>query len=334
MYRLRGMVVILCLCWQLTGWSQNYHAQNKAIVIFNASVFINNDDTYIYSYLVTSSTRSEEVFNDFTLYLVDSLLTSNQTIIEGPTNKKWYIDGESDQFIGGSPASRTLDLPPENGLAPGESIKFSFKSMGLPSINLFYARSFAPQYSAAEYDSLLGVGYTQAQLSPDWKDNAYKGLTIAPHIFYSPITTLTFLDTLLSYTRQSAELGWLAPMHSGRRTDWDDDCDNDERPQDGIAGNIERRLKLAQRELQREDSVKARKELQTLLQKVERIWKRSQDEDKKKGRDRKEELRNRNDRIIMTSEAYALLKYNLEYLIERLPEKARREREPRRQDQK
>ena len=116
--------------------------------------------------------------------------------------------------------------------------------------------------------------------------------------------------------------------------DWDDDCDNDERPQDGVPGNFDRRLKIAKRQIENGDSVAARKELQTLLQKVERVWKRSQDEDKKKGHDRKDELMRKDDKLIMTSEAYALLRYNLEYLIDRLTEKARRGRESGKDDKK
>jgi hypothetical protein len=125
-----------------------------------------------------------------------------------------------------------------------------------------------------------------------------------------------YLDTLLSFTHQSADLGWLG---RGR----DNDCDDDERPDDGIVKNIELRLQKANRELTRGDSVQARKKLEKLVQKVERIWKRSQEEEKKHGRDRWE----RQDNVIMTSEAYALLKYNSEYLIDRLPDKSKHSRE-------
>ncbi len=89
---------------------------------------------------------------------------------------------------------------------------------------------------------------------------------------------------------------------------------------------------MAQHDLQRQDSVKARRELQTLLRKVELVWKRSREEDKKRGHDRKERFRDRDERIIMTSEAYALLKYNLEYVIDQLPEKDRHPKGPKREE--
>ena len=144
----------------------------------------------------------------------------------------------------------------------------------------------------------------------DIYSNSFAAPTIVP---VRPIDSLehsSFLDTLLSYTRQSADLGWL-----GR--DRDNDCDDDERPDDGVTKNIEKRLEKAKRYLERDDSLKARRELEKLVQKVERIWKRSQDQDKKRGRGKEW----KQDTSIMTSEAYALLKYNTKYLIDHLSDK-------------
>jgi len=136
-----------------------------------------------------------------------------------------------------------------------------------------------------------------------------RGVTLGPTAPPLTFSALGTLDTLLSYTRQSAELGWL-----GRSRD--NDCDDDERPDDGITKNIEKRLEKAKKELSKRDSTKARKELEKLVDKVERIWKRSQDEENK----HKGEQRERKEDVIMTGEAYALLLYNTEYLIDRLPD--------------
>ena len=138
----------------------------------------------------------------------------------------------------------------------------------------------------------------------------FLGTTIAPTAPPYSLIVVSWIDTLLSYTRQSTELGWL-----GR--DRDNDCDNDEKPEDGIVRNIEQRLRKAKRQLERRDSVLARRELEKLVSKVERLWKRSQDEDNRDKRDRWE----KRDKVVMTSEAYALLKYNTEYLIDRLPDR-------------
>jgi hypothetical protein len=146
----------------------------------------------------------------------------------------------------------------------------------------------------------------------------FRTFTVGPTAPPFSFVSATFLDTLLSYPRQSAELGWLGkdPKGAGR----DNDCDNDEKPEDGIVRNIEHRLRKAKKELERRDSVLARRELEKLVGKVEKLWKRSQDEDKKDKRDRFE----KRDKVVMTNEAYALLKYNTEYLIDRLLDESSR----------
>ena len=196
-----------------------------------------------------------------------------------------------------------------NGIPP-DSVEtgFLFRSTGLPVITLSYSEGAVktisfPEEPPLEIDSLLAP----LQVFPN---NSVSRETVGPKQPAEPFIIPIFLDTLLSYTRQSAELGWL-----GRNRD--DDCDNDEKPEDGIVRNIEQRLTKAKRQLERRDSVLARRELEKLVGKVERLWKRSQDEDKKDKRDRWE----KRDNVVMTSEAYALLKYNTEYLIDRLPDR-------------
>jgi hypothetical protein len=207
-----------------------------------------------------------------------------------------------------------LEKPPINSIAPGDHISFSFECKGLPTIGHFWAAGWAPWYFSQEAeDSLLREGYPEYDLHPS--DSLYfSGLTVVPRLPLSAFDASAILDALYSYAHQSAHLGWLGANR-------DDDCDNDEHPQDGIEKNIERRLMMAQRHLRDGDSVKARMDLQQLINKVDRIWKRSQQEDNKHDHDKGDRLRDRKDRVIMTSEAYALLKYNTEYLIDRLPQR-------------
>jgi len=183
-----------------------------------------------------------------------------------------------------------------SGIAQDSSVTgFSYQSTGLPSIVSCYSEGLTrtlrfPEEPPEDVDSLL---------SPiqEFPHNAVHRYTIGARDPLANISPPVFLDTLLSYTRQSAQLGWL-----GRNRD--DDCDDDERPDDGVVRNIENRLQKARRELVRGDSVKARGELVKLVRKVDRLQRRGE--------------------RVMTSEAYALLKYNTEYLIERLPERRRR----------
>jgi len=184
---------------------------------------------------------------------------------------------------------------------------FRFETAGLPRINRCWLRA---------WETVRGREGQYDPASASIFRTSLQGATLGPVDPPTPLVYLPFLDTLLSYTRQSADLGWLGKQR-------DNDCDEDERPDDGIVKNIELRLQKAKRELAKGDSVQARKELEKLLQKVERIWKRSQEEEKKHKRDRWE----RNDNVIITSEAYALLKYNSEYLIDRLPDKSKHSRE-------
>jgi hypothetical protein len=203
----------------------------------------------------------------------------------------------------------------EDHIRPGQSLGgFEIMSEGLPGIRRCIVSPFF------DFDSLFSEErFPDEENIPntDSIQNAvkFRGWTVGPTAPPANFDASAWIDTLLSYTRQSAELSWLG---KGR----DNDCDDDERADEGIAKNIELRLQKAKRELTRGDSVQARKELEKLVQKVERIWKRSQEEEKKHKRDRWE----RNDNVIITSEAYALLKYNMEYLMDRLPEKSKHDR--------
>ncbi len=175
---------------------------------------------------------------------------------------------------------------------------FGIKSAGLPSINRCWFRAWETvKGEEGQYDpATASIFMTSLQKS-----------TIGPSTPPIPFMHLAFLDTLLSYSRQSVQLGWLKEKR-------DDDCDEDEQPHDGVAKNIEKRIEKAKRELIQGDSAKARKELEKLVKKVEKIYEKSEKTEKKK----------RESEITMSSEAYALLKYNTEYLIERLPEKGRK----------
>ncbi|MFA6541588.1 MAG: hypothetical protein WCT99_08290, partial [Bacteroidota bacterium] len=92
----------------------------------------------------------------------------------------------------------------------------------------------------------------------------FHGVTIGPTAPPLNFVATVFLDTLLSYTHQSVTLGWL-------KTKRDDDREGDERSNDGIVRNIEKRIEKAKKELVKGDSVKARQELEKLVKKVEKL---------------------------------------------------------------
>ncbi|MBF8248866.1 MAG: hypothetical protein HW374_1666, partial [Bacteroidetes bacterium] len=254
-------------------------------------------DTLTYVYTWSSKSTSEQ---EMTRFAFRGLTSTFKSIHPDGWNSsgKWLDIPFADWFT--DPFSR------ESNVRPGQMLSgFNILSKGLPTIAIFYVQGFRPQV-----DPETGNQPTVQQLRNDLFMNSFRGFSIGPSYPPDPFIPVIFLDTLLSYTRQSAELGWL-----GR--DRDNDCDNDEIPDDGIVRNVEQRLKKAKKQLERGDSVFARRELEKLVSKVERLWKRSQDDEKKNKRDRWE----KRDKVVMTSEAYALLKYNTEYLIDRLPDR-------------
>jgi hypothetical protein len=184
---------------------------------------------------------------------------------------------------------------PFDGIAP-DSIEdgFSFISSGLPAISNAYFKGKSNIILAfpAEPPAQIEMFLDTIDVFPNY---CVIRKTIGPKSVPDPFIAITFLDTLLSYTRQSVQLGWLK---NGK----DNDCDLDEKPDDGVVKNLENRLLKARNELNEGDTVKASpigasRELEKFIKKVERISKRSD---------------------VMTGEAYALLKYNAEYLLERL----------------
>jgi hypothetical protein len=212
-------------------------------------------------------------------------------------------------------------------IGPGGTVRgIVLTSKGLPGIRPCVVEpDFEDDVLFPSIEDTSANAMTTTQMDSIREAVNYHGWTIGPTAPPMVFEASVWIDTLLSYTRQSVDLGWLG---SGR----DDDCDNDEHPQDGIEKNIERRLVMAQRDLQRGDSVKARRDLEHLVNKVDRLWKRGQMVEKRHEHDRGDWWQHRKEWVVMTSEAYALLKYNTDYLIDRLPEKESHGKKPRKED--
>ncbi len=222
---------------------------------------------------------------------------------------------------------------------PGQSEgDFSFWSNSRPGIVTYYAEGWTPEPDVDEgqLDSLGRIpGYND--LTP------YGGGIVGKTVGPLPISTGSqvgdFLDTLISYKHQSVALGWLRDDNTRKRDceevmkgrDWyrkgefgkfrswepDESWDFDHDWNNGIVGVLDRRLDKARRELTRGDSVGARRDLEIFAMEVELV----------KELGKKTEMRNK--KSVLTSEGYALLKYNAEYLIDRLPERHGRGEETR-----
>ena len=208
-----------------------------------------------------------------------------------------------------------------NLLPQGERDIFRISSAALPKIEPFYIQ-----------------GYNTSGSLSDIFTKSFHGYTLGPADPPSPFVLLNFLDTLASYKHQCVALGWLRDDKSreheceemmkggnwyrkeevGKIGSWeaDESWDFDHDWSNGIVGVLDKRLEKTKQALTRGDSVGARRDLQIFVMEVELVNRLGE---KEETRSQKPEIRGQ--KPVMTSEAYALLKYNAEYLIDRLPER-------------
>jgi hypothetical protein len=216
-------------------------------------------------------------------------------------------------------------------IAPGNSISgFLVMSRGLPGIRRFFA---SPFFDPTKYFADPDV-YPDSAADMDSVDHAlnYYGWTIGPTAPPLDFSASSWIDTLVSYKHQCVTLGWLPSgkedkdhrrdcdeMMRGR--DWykkggfekfrgwepEENWDFDKDWNNGIVEVLDRRLNKAKDKLFRKDSVGARRDLEIFVMEVEMLNEVSA------------KLVGRRETPIVTSEGYALLKYNAEYLIDKLP---------------
>ncbi len=276
----------------------SYEPPTKIDPIIQSFVSITVDGKYLYRYKITNGTHAQQNLNEFSLHYDSTVWVESRTPETSWRNYTLRMRDYSD--LHQPERVSTWVWRGDQGLEATWYIDSCIiASEGLPTTTDSYcqAKRRILVWPADQKDpSNINISARLLHLEVYPNANVLRK-TIGPKPPPNPFVLLPFLDTLLSYTRQSAQLGWLGINR-------DDDCDDDERPDDGVVRNIENRLQKARRELVRGDSVKARRELEKLVRKVDRLQRRGE--------------------RVMTSEAYALLKYNTEYLIEQLPERRRR----------
>ncbi len=196
---------------------------------------------------------------------------------------KWVAGGRKDLCIGWR-AVPLFDLY----ILPGKSkSEFSLSTSNLPALVKFYIRG-KNHMPPTERPTLEQVeAYYQDMLT-----NSFITSSVGPSKFNSTFSNAQLCDTLMSYTNQSLALGWLVQKK-------DLDISDGESNKESIATNLIRRLQAIKSTLQQGDSISARSLLQKFVDKVEAEHARSANR--------------------MSDECYALLKYNGEYLRDRLP---------------
>jgi len=175
----------------------------------------------------------------------------------------------------------------DNDIAPGESRDgFSFESPSPPGIVDYYAEGYHKLPSFREGmapDSIPGYD----DLTP--YGPGIVGKTVGPVLPPEPFVPMTFLDTIASYKHQAAALGWVG--------------------QEGFLRQLDEKLDQARDQLSKGHIKQARDKVEEFVKKLENEAKKTEkDQDKK------------NDKKWVRSEGYALLKFNAEYLIEKLDE--------------
>jgi hypothetical protein len=111
------------------------------------------------------------------------------------------------------------------------------------------------------------------------------GKTVGPVSLPSPFVPLVFLDTLISYKHQALALGWIKNR--------------------GIVQSLDAKLENTKAQLRRNNKTAAKNILQAFINEVEALFKEENQRRDPQG-------------VQLTSEAYALLKFNAEYLISKL----------------
>ena len=173
-------------------------------------------------------------------------------------------------------------------ILPGKNKSdFSLSTDDLPALTRFYIRG-------NNYMPPTGKP-TQEQVGSYYQDmmtNSFMTYSVAPSKSNFAFLNTEYCDTLISYIHQSVTLGWLAQKK-------DLDTSNGESAKDSIATNLIKRLQAIKTALQQGDSVVAHTLLQNFLTKVDAEHARSTNR--------------------MSDECYALLRYNGEYLRDKLP---------------
>ncbi|MFZ3065995.1 MAG: hypothetical protein WA277_12015 [Nitrospirota bacterium] len=179
---------------------------------------------------------------------------------------------------------------------------FMFRtSFGLPGIVDYYSEGDAPLPKCPEGGAVNFIpGYDD--LTP--YGPGIVGKNIGPTTPPADFKPIPFLDYLISLKHEAYKLGWIV---QGR----DDDKGKREDEEEGIMKSLDKKLEKAKAELIKGDTKEAIEKLKSFIHEVEALYKEGREKEEKHNKEKEGHSH-------ITSEAYALLKYNTVYLIEQL----------------
>ncbi|HXG37992.1 MAG TPA: hypothetical protein VNL36_04385 [Bacteroidota bacterium] len=241
--------------------------------------FSSKGDTLIYEYKVTNQKDGRQRLQYFELeYGADFI---------DETDNRWSRGKITTPVLEGNRIKNveTNRYLWAGGIGMGLGISaegFRIKSVGLPAIVNAYFQGNVPMTPFPDGGPPPELDRQIAKLEV-FPANRVIRKTIGPVVPPEPFISLAFLDTLVSYKHQAFALGWIKNQ--------------------GIVQSLDAKLENAQAQLQRNNKTAARNILQAFVNEVEALWK--QERPPYGGKQ-------------ITSEAYALLKFNGEYLISKL----------------
>lgn len=173
---------------------------------------------------------------------------------------------------------------------------FEMNSRGLPGIRQvtilpYFKQTPVPEATKENLERLKAIR----------KKITFTTKTIGPTAPPADFKPIPFLDYIISLKHEAYKFGWII---QGR----DDDKDKYEDEEEGIMKSLDKKLEKAKAELVKGDAREAIEKLKSFIHEVEALY--------KEGKEEKHEKEEGHSHI--TSEAYALLKYNAVYLIEKL----------------
>jgi hypothetical protein len=247
-------------------------------------------NVFKYAYHISSSKDSKQNIYEFFLEYdarVDSILSPfNWDGRESSVRKKIISWGSIDS---------AYDILPNNVLGG-----FDLISRGLPAIQKYYLRGYTEPLSFSE-----GEAPDLSQIR-NWDifENSFKGWTIGPSNPPYPFVPLDFLDTLKIYVNKSYSLKWIID----KKEDDKEKGDKEKEKGSKLVKELMKYLDKAREQLVKNKIKEAKKQLKEFIKEVEEYYKKSSEEGEKE----------KVGHYYFSSEAYALLKYNAEYLIEQL----------------
>ena len=273
---------------------------NKVNPIIKAkSIFDTETRDYIYIYEITNQTGAKQPLYDIVIEYLTPIYDAKAP------SKEWYMA----RYRGRDAWHWAKTRGDIHGIAAGQKERgFSFKSKGLPaivdSILLGHERTeYSPPGDFDTEDIIASFSRVRKEIKEQYKDKfgSIVRKTVGPAAPPADFKPIAFLDYIISLKHEAYDLGWIV---QGR----DDDKGKKEDEEKGIIKSLDKKLEKAKAELVKGDTREAIEKLKSFIHEVEALYKKDKEEKHKK-----EEGHSH-----ITSEAYALLKYNTIYLIEQL----------------